>query len=243
MNQIREANDDYEKATREKTDANYRLRDAKLKIAAMNKKRMLLEREIEEYEHNYVSTKNYCEYKLKIFAANRNMEQKEESTAGALAELESRLYQAKNLLANNTVKFNSIFSEYKERRRRLADTQRRKEKSSGFNTSLGNDLREMQMRIEELQSRHSFRQEKMAAMEAEVSRIADVIEDAEMRTSLAEQYHISLETHRETILEELGNMKTKRYDAVDKTEEIKRLRKELMKQYNVSHPSQLIAKR
>ena len=243
MNQIREANDDYEKATREKSDANYRLRDAKLKIAAMNKKRMLLEREIEEYERNYVSTKNYCEYKLKIYAANRNMERKEELTAGALADLESHLYQAKNMLANNTVKFNSIFSEYKDRRRRLAEMQKRKQESSGSNVNMGNDLREMQLRIEELQSRHVFRQQKMAAMEEEVERIGEVIEDAEMRTALAEQYHISLETHRETILEELGNMKTKRYDALDKTEEIKRLRKELMKQYNVSHPSQLIAKR
>lgn len=243
MNQIREANDDYEKATRENNDAKYRLRDAKLKIAAMNKKRMLLEREIEEYERNYVSTKNYCEYKLKIYAANRNMEQKEEVTAGALAELESLLYQAKNMLANNTVKFNSIFSEYKEKRRRLADAQRRKQESNGSNANLGNDLREMQIRIEELQSRHVFRQQKMAAMEVEIERIGEVIEDAEMRTSLAEQYHISLETHRETIMEELGNIKTKRYDAMDKMEEIKRLRKELMKQYNISHPSQLIAKR
>lgn len=67
-----------------------------------------------------------------------------------------------------------------------------------------------------------------------------IIEDAETRTMLAEQYHISLETHRDAIMVEIGTMRAKRFDAMDKVEEIKRLRAQLMRKHNISHPSQLL---
>ena len=240
MNQIREANQEYEKFTRDKQAAATRYREAKSKVAAMNRKRSLLEQEIEEYERDYERTKTICDYKVKVNAANCNMRQKEEATADAVAALETKLYQAKNQLSTNTMKHNSLLSDYKERRKRVIDARKRSYKADVCNESLTNDLKEMQTRAEVLQERHAFRGQKMEAVSREMDELVRIIEDAETRTVLAEQYHISLETHRDTIMEEIGTLRAKRFDAMDKVEEIKRLRAQLMRQYNISHPSQLL---
>ena len=114
---------------RGKNEASHRLREAKQKIMSMNKKRMLLAQEIEEYEKNYETTKNICDYKLKLYAANTNIQRKGQTTASQIADLETKLYQAKNRLSSNTMKYNSILSEYKDQRRRMADVEKRKGKS------------------------------------------------------------------------------------------------------------------
>ncbi|XP_066934184.1 LIM domain-binding protein 3-like isoform X3 [Clytia hemisphaerica] len=240
LNQIREADTEYEKFTREKNVAAHRYREAKLQIAAMNRRRGHVEQEIEQYEFDYERTKRICEHRVKVCAANQNLRQKSHATVETVANLESKLYQAKNRLSSNTMKYNSVLSEYKERGRRLTDFQKRHLKAAGYNQSLTSDLNEMQARVETLQGRHVFRQHKMEAVAKEMEELADVIEDATTRTELAEQYHFSLEINRETLLEEINTIKTKRYDALDKIEEIKRLRTQIMRQYNISHPSQLL---
>lgn len=240
MNQIREANQEYEKFTRDKLAAATRCREAKSKVISMNRKRSLLEQEIEQYEKDYQRTKSLCDYKVKIHAANCNMQQKEEATADAVATLETKLYQAKNILSTNTMKHNSLLSEYKEIRKRVIDARKKKYKADGYNESLTNDLKEMQTRAEVLQERHAFREQKKQAVAQQMEELVRIIEDAETRTMLAEQYHISLETHRDAIMVEIGTMRAKRFDAMDKVEEIKRLRAQLMRKHNISHPSQLL---
>ena len=240
MNQIREANKEYEKFTRDKLAAATRYREAKSKVISMNRKRALLEQEIEESEREYQRTKSRCDYKVKVHAANCNMRQKEEATADAVATLETKLYQAKNILSTNTMKHNSLLSEYKDIRRRSIDARKRKYKADGYNDSLTNDLKEMQTRAEVLQEKHAYREQKKEAVAQQMDELARIIEDAETRTELAKQYHISLETHRDTIMVEIGTMRAKRFDAMDNAEEIKRLRAQLMRQHNISHPSQLL---
>ena len=220
--------------------AAHRYREAKLQIAAMNRRRGLIEQEIEQYEFDYERTKRICDHRLKVCAANQNLRQKSHATAETVAKLESKLYQAKNRLSSNTMKYNSLVSEYKERRRRVIEFQKRHQKAAGYNQSLMSDLNEMQARVETLQGKHVFRQHKMEAVAKEMEELADVIEDAATRTELAKQYHFSLEINRETLLEEINTLKTKRYDALDKIDEIKRLRTQIMRQYNISHPSQLL---
>ena len=133
-----------------------------------------------------------------------------------------------------------MLSEYKEIRKRVIDARKKKYKADGYNESLTNDLKEMQTRAEVLQERHAFREQKKQAVAQQMEELVRIIEDAETRTMLAEQYHISLETHRDAIMVEIGTMRAKRFDAMDKVEEIKRLRAQLMRKHNISHPSQLL---
>lgn len=243
IEQIREANADYERLSKQKVVATDRARDARLKIASMNKRRTQLQAEIEEYEYNYETTRRICEYKLKMNAANENLYRTKQTAAISPENLEQQLYVAKNKLGANQMKYNSLLSTYKEKHRRAAELDKRKKTFSGHTSALGCDLREMQERVRVLQGRQQFHKYNMENMQNEMSAIEDVIEDAESRSILAEQYVISLQTHRDTITEEFDQLHVKRLDAIDHFEELKRLKKEIMKKYNISHPSQMLARK
>ena len=232
--QLHEANDSYAIARKKREEEHACLMEAKQKISSLNKRRVFVEEEIERQERNNQNMKKVLGYKLKVCAANTNLCLKAGAFDKKIKFVETNIKTSREKLNGWQQKLSAVVADYKDKRNRLEDIQRRKKESHGCVNALQSDLSKMKQRIKVLNGKKSFRKIKFEATEDEMDYINHEILDAESRQMLSEQHLLSLGIYEEALQNEFDQQRKHTQNIIDKLAAVKLMKREKLQSRNIT---------
>lgn len=238
--QIGEANAIYEISTRKREEEQTRYLEAKQKMMSYNKKRAMIEEQIEHQDRDWGNMKKMVDYKLKVHAANANICVKAENFDEKIQQVETNLISSREKLNGWQTKLTAVVEDYRDKRNRLEEIKRRKKESHGRVNALESELLKMEHHMKVLNGKKSFRKMKLEASEQELESIEEEIKEAESRQMLSEQHVVSLGIYKETIEHEYRQQKIHTKEMMNELKNMKLIKQKILQNRNVGQSAQLV---